>query len=164
MQPITLEPGKSYFVGTGKTHAIDVLQIVEEPGWGTVALSAYYHVDEPHNRQFELYQLDGLYRADRTPDPAWDVVGERPKPKPDQPPLEMVAPTGIYNAHGEPMNLFAPNDYLERFGSPPMKILPQERLDGYKRLIIREAQPPGKQPAKPYSDDVNYDENDQPVN
>lgn len=72
--------GRSYYSGTAKTHAVDVLQVAQEPGRGTVALCSYYNVSEPRNTQMELFNLDGIYRFDRTPDPAWDISGEYVKP------------------------------------------------------------------------------------
>lgn len=75
-----LEVGKSYLIKT-KKHAIDVLQIVQEPGRGTVALSAFYHIEDPKNQQMELYQVDGSYRLDRVPDDNWDVLEEYAKKK-----------------------------------------------------------------------------------
>ena len=93
-----LQVGKSYLVGKARVHAIDVLDIVEEPGRGTVALCRYYHTSEPHNTQFELYQLDGYYRLDRTPNENWDVVDEYRKPPTGS--LTIDNPHGLFDKDG----------------------------------------------------------------
>ena len=75
-----IEAGKSYLLKSGK-HAIDCIQVVQEPGRGSVMLCSYYNISEPNNTQMELYQLDGFYRLDRVVDENWDVDKEYIKPK-----------------------------------------------------------------------------------